>query len=53
VAHVRPHGANGEDKLPLPDGRRMTKQCFWLNNGYVKKQIEMALNEKSFVNSSY
>ncbi len=53
VAHVRPHGANGEDKLPLPDGRRMTKQCFWLNNGYVKKQIEMALNEKSFVNSSH
>lgn len=39
VAHVRPHGINGNDKLPLPDGRMMTKQCFWLNNSYIEKQI--------------
>lgn len=39
VAHVRPHGRNGSDKAPLPDGRMMTKQCFWLNNRYVKAQI--------------
>ena len=40
VAHVRPHGKNAFDKLPLPDGRMMTKQCFWLNNTYIKKQID-------------
>ncbi len=39
VAHVRPHGKNGADKLPLPDGRMMAKQCFWLNNGYIALQI--------------
>lgn len=39
VAHVRPHGKDGSDKLPLPDGRMMTKQCFWLNNSYIAKQI--------------
>ncbi len=40
VAHVRPHGKDGSDKLPLPDGRMMTKQCFWLNNTYIEKQIK-------------
>lgn len=40
VSHVRPHGRNGEDKLPLPDGRMMTKQCFWLNNTYIAEQIK-------------
>jgi DNA mismatch repair endonuclease MutH len=39
VAHVRPHGKDSNDKLPLPDGRMMTKQCFWLNRTYVEKQI--------------
>lgn len=39
VAHVRPHGRNAADKLPLPDGRMMTKQCFWLNSSYIEKQI--------------
>jgi hypothetical protein len=40
VAHVRPHGKDASDKLPLPDGRMMTKQCFWLNNTYIRQQIE-------------
>lgn len=40
VAHVRPHGRDGNDKLPLPDGRMMTKQCFWLNNSYIAGQIK-------------
>lgn len=39
VAHVRPHGKDASDKLPLPDGRMMTKQCFWLNNTYIVEQI--------------
>lgn len=40
VAHVRPHGIDASDKLPLPDGRMMTKQCFWLNNTYIAEQIK-------------
>ena len=40
IAHVRPHGKNAKDTLPLPDGRTMTKQCFWLNNTYIEKQIK-------------
>lgn len=39
VAHVRPHAKDGNDKLPLPDGRMMTKQCFWLNRTYIENQI--------------
>lgn len=39
VAHVRPHGKDGSDKLPLPDGRMMAKQCFWFNRTYIEKQI--------------
>ena len=40
VAHVRPHAKDGDDKLPLPDGRMMTRQCFWLNNTYIAEQIK-------------
>ena len=40
VAHVRPHAKNASDKAMLPDGRMMTKQCFWLNNTYIEKQIK-------------
>lgn len=40
VAHVRPHGKDASDKLPLPDGRMMTKQCFWLNSSYIAEQIK-------------
>ena len=40
VAHVRPHGKNADDKLPLPDGRMMTKQSFWLNNSYIAEQVK-------------
>lgn len=49
VAHVRPHtshsayvledgtviGLPERDAHPLPDGRMMTKQSFWLNSGYI------------------
>lgn len=40
VAHVRPHGKDASDTLPLPDGRQMTKQCFWLNSSYIAEQIQ-------------
>ncbi|MFZ7119480.1 MAG: Sau3AI family type II restriction endonuclease [Eubacteriaceae bacterium] len=40
VAHVRPHSSKRDDAYPLPDGRMLTKQCFWLNNSYIKEQIK-------------
>jgi DNA mismatch repair protein MutH len=39
VAHVRPHGRNRADTLPLPDGSRYTKQAFWLNRAYLAEVI--------------
>lgn len=39
VSHIRPHGQNKADTYELPDGRKLTKQCFWLNNKYVLEQI--------------
>lgn len=35
VCHIRPKGRDGSDKVPLPDGRRITKQAFWLDNDYI------------------
>lgn len=35
VAHVRPKGSDGKDKVLLPNGQSITKQCYWLNNSYI------------------
>lgn len=43
VAHVRPHGKNSSDTYPLPDGRKMPKQCFWLNRSYIEQIIKTSL----------
>lgn len=40
VAHVRPHAKDSSDTYPLPDGRVMPKQCFWLNRSYIENVIE-------------
>lgn len=45
VGHVRPHGRDRDDMLPLPVPDRLTgmpnytKQSFWLNAAYIKNQI--------------
>lgn len=42
VCHVRPHGRNSKDVCPLPVADKLTglteytKQCFWINNSYIK-----------------
>lgn len=55
VCHVRPHatqsayvledgveiGNPNRDALPLPDGRKMTKQSFWLNSNYVYSIVKI------------
>lgn len=35
VAHVRPKGKNGSDKIPTPQGGMHLKQAFWLNSAYI------------------
>lgn len=40
VGHVRPHARDSKDTYPLPDGRKMVKQSFWLNAEYIKKELE-------------
>jgi DNA mismatch repair protein MutH len=40
VCHVRPHAQNAQDTYELPDGRMYPKQCFWLNNCYILKQLK-------------
>ena len=54
IIHLRPHGekafyvdtdgtswGNGQisDTEPLPDGRRMTRQSYWLSNIYVRDLV--------------
>lgn len=41
VSHVRPHGQNKADTYELPDGRTLTKQCFWLSNKYILEQLNL------------
>ncbi|MEK4698333.1 Sau3AI family type II restriction endonuclease [Solibacillus sp. FSL R7-0668] len=37
--HVRPKGKDSSDKVALPDGQMITKQCYWFNAGYVANII--------------
>lgn len=40
VAHVRPKGRDGNDKILTPQGTMHLKQCFWLNAKYIQKILE-------------
>ena len=40
IAHVRPKGRNAADKMKTPQGGMQSKKCFWLNRGYILKQLE-------------
>lgn len=40
VTHIRPKGADGQDKIELPNGTKITKQCYWLNNTYVAEIVK-------------
>ena len=39
MIHVRPHWKNRLDISELPDWRKLTKQCFWINKKYIAKQL--------------
>lgn len=38
--HVRPHARNSQDTYDTPWGEKVVKKCFWLNQRYVKEQVE-------------
>ena len=40
VAHVRPKGRNGNDKILTPQGTLFLRQAFWLNSTYIRKVLE-------------
>lgn len=46
ICHVRPHGRDSSDTYPLPTKDKLTglnsftKQCFWINNSYLKEIIK-------------
>lgn len=40
VTHVRPKGTDGKDKIMLPNGQIITKQCYWLNNSYIAEIVK-------------
>jgi DNA mismatch repair protein MutH len=40
VTHVRPKGNDGKDKIILPNGQKITKQCYWLNNTYIAETVK-------------
>lgn len=42
IIHIRPHARNANDLTILPDKRKITKQCFWLNSTYIKKIISQS-----------
>lgn len=35
VAHIRPKARDGKDKIIIPTGEKITKQCFWLNSTFI------------------
>lgn len=39
--HIRYKGQNSKDKGPTIQGHMERKRCFWLNNDYVKSQIDL------------
>lgn len=40
VTHVRPKAKDGSDQVTLPNGEKITKQCFWLNREYVGEIVK-------------
>jgi DNA mismatch repair protein MutH len=39
ILHLRPHGSDGSDKVPLPDGTLYRRSSFWLNKSYLRRVL--------------
>ncbi len=44
LCHIRPKGRDGKDKVPLPDGKMIAKQAFWLDNTLIGKLCNFDCN---------
>lgn len=40
ICHIRPKARDGKDQVELPDGQRITKQCYWLNREYIAEVLK-------------
>lgn len=40
VTHIRPKATNAKDKVKLPDGQMITKQCYWLDRNYIAEIVK-------------
>jgi len=40
ICHIRPKARNSKDKVALPNGDKIIKQAFWLNNTYIENIIK-------------
>ena len=40
ICHIRPKARDGKDQVELPDGQRITKQCYWLNREYIAEIVK-------------
>lgn len=41
ILHVRPHGRDGRDLVPLPSGRPYRRSSFWLNKRFVAEILSV------------
>ncbi len=39
ACHVRPHGRDAKDVIPLPGGGSAVRKSFWLNSSYLARQL--------------
>lgn len=46
VCHIRPKGRDGSDKIQLPDGQMIAKQCYWLNREYVADIVKVLATKR-------
>jgi DNA mismatch repair endonuclease MutH len=37
--HVRPHGRDKTDRVPVPGGQLLPRSCFWLNRDFVQSLV--------------
>lgn len=40
ICHIRSKARDGNNKVMLPDGQCITKQCYWLDKDYIKEILE-------------
>ena len=47
VTHIRPKATNAKDKVKLPDGQMITKQCYWLDRNYIAEIVKNQIKQSA------